>query len=369
MHRDRGLQRDNRALAAGQNPFDARAVPIAQLRQYLLGHVDGTRKTHATMREGALRLPEQGARRCVVHVDVELVWEHEFDASQCVVGSGLLTQARREIAGRIAPPVDRRQGDRLVTLHCFVTLACQRLRARAQLFEHLVDGNRVWHVPVGVDLHVFHLIGEHGRLVVGGSDDDAHQLDPAAVLDAAQLEGGDVDLDIVLAEVLRHPAPALHGHDDLTQALSDGNVELQIRALADDAVSIKPVARLETLDRGDEVFGVCLLRTGGRLGGCAIGDGKAPAQGGDDVCFHAGLEQVADGDLGPATGRFNGAILLQRLLQAEVVGDLGLPGVEKLFNVAQGRQQTQGGHHVDRLGLPVEFRLDLGRQEPSHFQV
>jgi hypothetical protein len=87
----------------------------------------------------------------------------------------------------------------------FVTIMC----SRARIDDHLGDA-----------------CGEERRAGVLLADDGLHGQHGAVSLDHVEPERGDVDEDVARAEVLRHPAPALHVHGDLPRAIGDGDVHL-----------------------------------------------------------------------------------------------------------------------------------------------
>ena len=62
----------------------------------------------------------------------------------------------------------------------------------------------------GIEDDLFHLVGDHRRLLVGLADDDAGGNNRRAFLDDAQRELGDVDRHVERPKVVRQPAPALH---------------------------------------------------------------------------------------------------------------------------------------------------------------
>ena len=59
------------------------------------------------------------------------------------------------------------------------------------------------------------LVGENRRLVGAQADDDAGLMKDLSILEDPDNEFGDVDVDVVVAEVARYPAPTLHIGDDL----------------------------------------------------------------------------------------------------------------------------------------------------------
>ena len=104
-----------------------------------------------------------------------------------------------------------------------------------------------------------------GRLLVPLADHDAGRLEDLAVLVDVEVEVRDVDPDVEVAEVLRHPAPALHVGEDQADVVVGGGVQRVDRALADDAVGVQTLLLLERLDRGEHRL-VELPRRVGRLG-------------------------------------------------------------------------------------------------------
>ena len=94
------------------------------------------------------------------------------------------------------------------------------------------------------------------------------------VLDLLQFEGGDVDDDMIVAEIVRHPAPALHVEHDLLDALSAADIHRLDGLLADVAFCLQPVALLEALHRDHKLlvigeFAACPFIVAGRPAACA----------------------------------------------------------------------------------------------------
>ena len=94
--------------------------------------------------------------------------------------------------------------------------------------------------------------GEDRRRPLGRSDDDRHSQGDFALVERPQRVAGDVHHDVALAQVVRHPPPALHVRDDLADPLGGGNIERVPGGFPHHAVLPKTVVGLEPLDRSLE---------------------------------------------------------------------------------------------------------------------
>ncbi len=88
-----------------------------------------------------------------------------------------------------------------------------------------------------------------GVCLSGKPGDDALLVDDLVVLDHADHELRHVDPDVVLAEIVGHPAPLFHVGEEARRAWRVDVVERGARAGADDAVGPHALLRLEILDR------------------------------------------------------------------------------------------------------------------------
>ena len=77
------------------------------------------------------------------------------------------------------------------------------------------------------------------------ANDSLHRQYRTIAFDHLEAERGNVDDDVALAEVLWHPAPALHVHGDLPHAILGGDVQLAQRLSPDDAVVRDAMVRLK----------------------------------------------------------------------------------------------------------------------------
>jgi hypothetical protein len=129
-------------------------------------------------------------------------------------------------------------------------LAGENGSAGSQVRLQLVLLDRVGHAPERVENHLLHQIGEDWCLRVHLAGDDTLAMDHPAVLDDAYRELGDVDPDVVVAEVLGHPAPLLHvGQDAPGAALLDGIQRLTRRRIDDAVGLLQAMPCLELRDR------------------------------------------------------------------------------------------------------------------------
>ena len=163
---------------------------------------------------------EQVLVRRVVLIDQELVREIEADAAERVG----LARRLRDVHAAVRP---------LLQLQAHALEHGRILLQRRQVF--VVDDRRR-HVPGRVDGDVLHRLREERRRRAGLADHHARLPDRRAVVVDAQREVRDVQHDMRLAEVARHPAPALHvGDDDLVVffvALAVERVDGLLRQLA-----------------------------------------------------------------------------------------------------------------------------------------
>ena len=124
------------------------------------------------------------------------------------------------------------------------------LLQRGQVF--VVDDRRR-HVPGRVDGDVLHRLRQERRRRAGLADHDARRPDRRVVVVDAQREVRDVQHHMGLAEIARHPAPALHvGHDDDVVALVALAVEGVDRLLRQPAGRRQALLLLELRDRVGE---------------------------------------------------------------------------------------------------------------------
>ena len=116
------------------------------------------------------------------------------------------------------------------------------------LGQIVLNREPVGHRPVGVDLQIANTAVEHWGAAVGSADDNPHAVLDSPGLHQGQLEPGDVDQDVAVAEVLRQPPPALHVDDDLVDPLIRRDVHRGDGFSAGGAVGVQAVAFLEAFD-------------------------------------------------------------------------------------------------------------------------
>src|SRR6185312_10403741 len=157
-----------------------------------------------------------------VHVDIVLVGKHEFDLAEHVVGSRWLIDV--EAADIDAVPVDDGRIDLLAGIFDAEVMALEHRGVEtaaaepgsllANIGPDLLDLDRGRHVPERTEYNLLHLVGEDWSLLVGLADHDARRVNGPPVLDHAEHEFRDVDVDVIRPEVMREPAPALHVDED-----------------------------------------------------------------------------------------------------------------------------------------------------------
>ena len=70
--------------------------------------------------------------------------------------------------------------------------------------------------------------------------------------DTAQLVARDIHEHMVLPQILRHPSPTLHVHDDLANTVLHRNVQREKGLLSDNAVRLQSMTQLETFHGFDQ---------------------------------------------------------------------------------------------------------------------
>src|SRR5689334_24319821 len=141
--------------------------------------------------------------------------------------------------------------------HCGVELAAAEPGSLlADGWPNLLDLDRGRHIPERTEYNLLHLVGEDRSLLVGLADHDARRVNGLPVLDHAEHEFRNVDVDVIGPEVMREPAPALHVNQDgsdlgracpLMRLSGCLSVQEAARAEADRAVTIGTFRLLEAL--------------------------------------------------------------------------------------------------------------------------
>ena len=304
---------------------------------------------------------EEALRRRVVQIDRVLVREQELDVAERVVVARRL--ADHDLARVDVAPVDHLRIDGAVFAvdigEHLVALAGHVARVAAHGRQHFLHRDRGRHVPARIDDNRFHRVGEDRGLVGDLADHGAGGVDDLAVLDDADAVFRDVRDDVELAEVARHPAPALHVGDDLGRVRFAGAVDEGDRGVAGDAVGRQTLVGLEALHRLGERLVVDLgrLARGGQV--------EAGAQQRHARIGEADLHRLAFRHRSMGRRALGAARLGERLLQAEVA--LVLRIVRSDRRRAVGRRRD-GGQHLDRIGqerLQRDQLADRGRIEAA----
>ena len=166
----------------------------------------------------AHRRLEQAALDGVVHVDHVLVGIDELEFAQHIGRPWRLDEG--DIGHIHAAPVDAAGiDDAAVIFHLEAVLAQDRAAAepaaaaqvRHEVLPH--DGRR--HGPFRVEHDGLHVGGENRGRVSQQADDDLVGVNDLPVFHHVEHVLRDVVLNVDLAEILRHPPPALHVDDDL----------------------------------------------------------------------------------------------------------------------------------------------------------
>jgi hypothetical protein len=266
-----GLGELDRPLAARvERGLDRFRGPLRVIAQDPSGQVGGPLDPDATVAEGADRAVEQRPGRRVVEVDAEAVGEPELDPAEGVVLPWLLAE--------------------LSVRQDLITVAPEIGPALPGFRPDLFRSNAPGHVPGRVEDHAFDGAADDRSPGVSAADDDPHVQDRPPLLDGVEAEGRDVDEDVTLSQVGRHPAPALQVHLDLPDLILRRPVQLSQGRRSGDPVHRKPVALLESADgllqSGIEHLGELRFREG--LGGLGLGCRReARTQGHDPFPFGA----------------------------------------------------------------------------------
>ena len=171
-------------------------------------------------------------RRRIVEIDRELVGEIEFELAERALRRRLL-QPLAAVAG-----VDDLEA-----------VAPEIAGMRPFLRPQLARRDRRRDVPRRVDHDAVDLRDQHRRLVARPAGHRLHRRDRGVAVEQRQHRRGDIDLDAVLLELGRQPAPALHIRHDLADARLDRHVEHRQRLRADAALRIEAVAALRPAHR------------------------------------------------------------------------------------------------------------------------
>src|SRR6185312_2051075 len=91
----------------------------------------------------------------------------------------------------------------------------QRISASPQTRQKLLDLDGIRHVPARLKDDRAHEVGKDRRLPVDAAGDDALFKNNFAIFYDANLEFGNVDQNVEIAEVVRHPAPLFHIREQL----------------------------------------------------------------------------------------------------------------------------------------------------------
>ena len=252
VDRDAGREVDVDLRAAEHLLQPLRGVVLVRQRQaeQHLAVFQRVLDPHAAVAVGALVMGEQVLVRRVVLIHQELVREVEADAAERVAVARRLVDAD----GAVRVLLDL-QPD-----------ALHRLRVLLQRRQVFVLDDRRRHVPGRIDGDELHLCAEQRRRLARLADHDLGLPDQLAVVHDAQRVVRDVDHHVGLAEVARHPAPALHvGDDDVDGLLALRAVDGVERRLRELAVGLDAVLLLELGDRVGQrlvVVGVAVVPSG-----------------------------------------------------------------------------------------------------------
>ena len=189
-------------LLTAEHSLDAFGGVISLWRcigQQHLGVFQRVLHTLAPMTVSALVVVEVVLFRRIVLVHQELVREVEADLAERVALARRLIHADLAVGG---------------ALH-LQPLPLEDLRvARLVDRQELVVDDRLRHVPGRIERDELHRLGEQRRLMPRLADHGAGLPDLLAVVINADEKIRDVELDVCLAEVTRHPAPAFHGGEN-----------------------------------------------------------------------------------------------------------------------------------------------------------
>ena len=254
MDRQRTWQRHGLLTAACHRLFDPFRCPRGILQQQVGGEIAGPLDADAAAAEIALGTVEQLLGRGVVQVDAEAVREHELDASQRVVRTGILAEVVGQVACADRAPVDTGRVDlalvRTPALQHPDAVLCERVRIALQAWQDVFAGDGRRQVPGGAENQVGHAAAEHRGLAKRLADDDAHRHHHLVLLDQFEAEVGDVHAQVARLRCPRQPAKPLHVDLDLGDQVSHRTVEHRSRPATKDAVRLEPVARLEAQQCG-----------------------------------------------------------------------------------------------------------------------
>ena len=151
-------------------------------------------------------------RQRVVHVDGVPVGEEEFHLAEIVCRPGLL---REGVAQAVDPiPIDLGRIDRRAVIADEQLMDPEdRVVPLLQRRQDVLLHHRLGRVPIRIEDDGLHVGGEHGRGIADRADQRLVGINGLPVLHDVQHERGRVVPHIDVAEVLGHPAPALHVDD------------------------------------------------------------------------------------------------------------------------------------------------------------
>src|SRR5208337_1769475 len=137
-----------------------------------------------------------------------------FHQSECVLWTRLLPNeelSSPELVEHVGCHRPSRY-DVLPAVHNFEPLLSKVVRVANNVWNHLSLGDGVWHLPVGPEDHILHVVAEHRSVVstVGFAHYDFHRHSDVEVLViGAETEFGKIHHDGRSLIRVRHPPPAL----------------------------------------------------------------------------------------------------------------------------------------------------------------
>ena len=186
-------------------------------------------------------------------------------------------------------------------------------------------------------------------------------------LHPCQFETGDIDHDIIIAELFGHPAPAFHICDDLEDPVLDLDVEGEQALLADHTIRIEAVAFLKPPHRLNEPI---VVNTRFRAARFKVAGGLQPCP---HLCdpwvIHARFQGVAWIDARPAAGVFKCAVLREHHFQCAVLRALRLPIGKETRQIVILCKFRQGLRAVNGAPVKIKLGIDLGRHKAADLNV
>jgi hypothetical protein len=188
------------------------------------------------------------------------------------------------------------------------------------------------------------------------------------MLDHRELEAGDVDEHVVVAEIAGHPAQPLHRAAQLSQSRVHRRVERRERARPHDAVGDEPVTALEAAHRVRHRPVVALVLRGAARIEIALALQARPERR-DALTLLTGAQRRSRQRRVPSALTRQASVACEPGPQPLVEAARGGQGLEPGYRVPAGARRAQGRDGIERGGprqLPraigLARRHDAGRQ-------